>query len=126
MTEALRTVERNTELECRLQGAKPAHTHLVVGYVSVLPGLRFELPLHNEFASDRLRWEDTTDGLGDVSDLLATAGTEALSRVQINGNGGDGSNFIQLADPRRRGTERRVRRLRHGAHPSRPRDSTTW
>ena len=91
-----RSVARNTEMECRLQKASPAHTHLAIGYESVLPGLRFELPLHNEFASDRLRWENAPDGLGDVSSLLATAGTEAISRLQINGNGGDGSNFIQL------------------------------
>ena len=99
VTEALRTVERNTELECRLEKAAPAHTELFVEYVdvqTVLPGLRFTLPVHNEFANDRLRWEDTSNGLGDVSDLLATAGTEALSRLQINGNGGDGSNFLQL------------------------------
>ena len=31
-----------------------------------------------------------------MSSLLATPGTEALGRLQINGNGGDGSNFIQL------------------------------
>ena len=88
--------ERNTELECRLRKAAPAHTQLQIGYSNILPGLRFELPVHNEFATDRLRWEDTTDGLGDVSSLKATAGTEALSRFQINGNGGDGSNFVQM------------------------------
>ena len=27
------TFERNTELECRLENAAPAHTELVVGYV---------------------------------------------------------------------------------------------
>ena len=91
-----RSVARNTELECRLQKASPAHTYLVIEYRSVLPGLRFELPVHSEFATDRLRWADTTDGLGDVSSLLATPGTEEISRLQINGNGGDGSNFIQL------------------------------
>ena len=81
-----------------LQNCEARRTRdLVVGYVSpVLPGLRFELPIHNEFASDRLRWENTATGMGDVSGLLATAGTEALLRLQINGNGGDGSNFIQL------------------------------
>ena len=26
--------ERNTELECRLQAAKPAHTYLVIDYVA--------------------------------------------------------------------------------------------
>ena len=96
VNERFATFERNTELECRLENAAPAHTHLVVGYVDSLPGLRFELPLHNEFASDRLRWEDTTGGLGDISSLLGTPGTEALSRFQINGNGGDGSNIAQL------------------------------
>ena len=74
VNERFATFERNTELECRLENAAPAHTHLVVGYVDNLPGLRFELPVHNEFASDRLRWEDTTGGLGDVSSLLAGAG----------------------------------------------------
>ena len=96
VNERFATYTRNTELECRLENAAPAHTHLVVGYVDNLPGLRFELPVHNEFASDRLRWEDTATGLGDVSSLLAAPGTEALSRLQINGNGGDGSNFLQL------------------------------
>ena len=82
-----------------MENAAPAHTHLVVGYVDNLPGLRFELPVHDECSrADRLRWEDTTDGLGDVSSLLAGAGTEALSRFQINGNGGDGSNIAPTAN----------------------------
>ena len=33
VTEALRTIERNTELECRLGKAAPAHTELFVEYV---------------------------------------------------------------------------------------------
>ena len=94
--ERLTTFERNEELECRLRKAAPAHTQLQIGYSAVTTGLRFELPVHSEFATDRLRWADTTNGLGDVSDLLATPGTEEISRLQINGNGGDGSNFIQL------------------------------
>ena len=35
-----RSVERNTELECRLQNAAPAHTELFVEYVSVQPVCR--------------------------------------------------------------------------------------
>ena len=89
-------IERNTEMECRLQNAAPAHTYLIIGYESILTGLRFELPVHSEFANDRLRWQNFTDGLGDVSSLLATAGTEALSRLQIDGDGADTSNDCQL------------------------------
>ena len=33
VNERFATFERNTELECRLENAAPAHTHLVVGYV---------------------------------------------------------------------------------------------
>ena len=33
VNERFATFSRNTELECRLQNAAPAHTHLVVGYV---------------------------------------------------------------------------------------------
>ena len=54
------------------------------------------LPVHNEFQTDRIRWQNFTDGLGDVSALLAVAGTEALSRFQLNGNGADASNNCQL------------------------------
>ena len=34
-----RGVMRNTEMECRLQKAAPAHTHLAIGYVSATPVL---------------------------------------------------------------------------------------
>ena len=95
VNERLTTFSRNTELECRLLKAAPAHTQLQIGYSDILPGRRFTLPVHSEFATDRLRWADT-NGLGDVSSLLASSGTEALSRFQINGNGGDTSNFVQL------------------------------
>lgn len=30
------SIERNTEMECRLQKAAPAHTHLIIGYATVL------------------------------------------------------------------------------------------
>ena len=33
VNERFATYTRNTELECRLENAAPAHTHLVVGYV---------------------------------------------------------------------------------------------
>ena len=33
VNERFATFERNTELECRLENAAPAHTELVVGYV---------------------------------------------------------------------------------------------
>ena len=36
VTEALIIVERNTELECRLQDAAPAHTHLIIAYKASL------------------------------------------------------------------------------------------
>ena len=44
-------------------------------------------PFMTNSRNDRLRWDDATNGLGDVSSLLAVAGTEALRRLQINGNG---------------------------------------
>ena len=54
------------------------------------------LPVHNEFATNRIRWQDTVAGLGDVAVLLETAGTGVLQRFQINANGADNSNRIQL------------------------------
>ena len=96
VNERFATFDRNTEMECRLENAAPAHTHLVVGYISILPGLRFRLPVHDESTTDRLLWSDTANGLGDVSSLLETAGTEALSWLQLDGDGADDANFVHL------------------------------
>ena len=68
----------------------------VTPVVPGLPGLRFTLPVHSEFQTDRIRWQNFTDGFADVSSLLATPGTEALSRLQIDGDGADSSNDCQL------------------------------
>ena len=93
-----RSVARNTELECRLQKASPAHTMLYISYVSATVSNRVSIPLpaHDEFQTDRLRWQNNVDGLGDVSSLLAVAGTDALSRFQLSGNGVDADNNCQL------------------------------
>ena len=53
------------------------------------------LPVHTD-VSDRIRWQDAANGLGLVSDLLATAGTASLTRLQIRGNGQDSANVAQV------------------------------
>ena len=50
------------------------------------------LPLHSEFQTDRLRWQDTADGVIDVSLLRADAGTAHVVRFQLSGNGADVAN----------------------------------
>ena len=54
------------------------------------------LPLHNEFQTNRIRWQDAADGLIDVSDLRADAGTAWFVRFQISGNGQDSSNNVVI------------------------------
>ena len=54
------------------------------------------LPVHNEFATNRIRWQNTATGLGDIAVLLETAGTGLLQRFQINANGADTDNRVQL------------------------------
>ena len=61
--------------------------------------LRFALPQHTTFGSSflRIRWQDTANGLGDISALAATTGTTAhLIRLQFVGNLGDGSNNMSM------------------------------
>ena len=54
------------------------------------------LPLHNEFQTNRIRWQDGANGLIDASDLRADAGTAWFVRFQLSGNGQDSSNNIVI------------------------------
>ena len=85
-----RSVGRNTEMECRLQNAAPAHTHLVIGYFSEL---QFELPAHTQPNNNQIRWQDTANGLGDVALFRSSGDDETqIVRFQINGNAADSMN----------------------------------
>lgn len=66
--------------------------------VSTPSELRFALPRHTTFGGStmRIRWQDTTSGLGDVSALAASTGTVHLIRLQFNANLGDADNNISL------------------------------
>ena len=48
--ERLTTIKRNTELECRLQKASPAHTLLLIGYVDAQRGGAFSGGFSEGFA----------------------------------------------------------------------------
>ena len=54
------------------------------------------LPVHDESVTGRIRWADTTNGLGDISTLEATPGTAVLRRFQIRADGQDTSNHVQV------------------------------
>ena len=54
------------------------------------------LPLHSEFQTNRIRWQDGANGLIDASDLRADAGTAWFVRFQLSGNGQDSSNNIVI------------------------------
>ena len=55
------------------------------------------LPAHSEFQTNRIRWQDTTTGLADIS-VLSAVGTEDryLQRFQLDGNGADTNNQAQV------------------------------
>ena len=54
------------------------------------------LPLHSEFQTSRIRWQDTAAGLIDVSPLRADAGTAHVVRFQLSGNGADFANVAVI------------------------------
>jgi len=83
------SIERITELECRLQKAKPAHTRLFVGYANFVS---FELPEHTEVQADWLRWDG--GGLGDVSALRDGDGDAWLAFVNMRGAANDATNRL--------------------------------
>ena len=56
-----------------------------------------ELPAHSEFQTDRIRWQDTTTGLANVSAFSAFPPLERyLGRFQLDGNGTDNDNQAQV------------------------------
>ena len=84
------SIGRNTELECRLANAAPAHTRVEFDYFSERT---FTLPAHTEPSSDQIQWNNTAAGLGDVTVFRATGtGETQIVRVQLNGEQTDANN----------------------------------